>query len=272
MSPLTTDRRRLLLATAAALGGCAQTADRAAHSDTTAVEVIRSGTGRPPIVLEAGLGNGAGDWGGRPGQLLPQLAAVSEVFAYSRPGYGGSARTTTARDPSTIARELRALLTARNVPPPYVLVGHSLGGLYMEVFAAMYPAATSALILLDPTHARQWEGMTSRARRDAAVVTALSAAFNQTMKAEFEASKTPPPALSSPFEGPVHLLLATRPDQLASAAFIELRAELMRDLASSYRTRPEPIDAGHFIHRDKPGSVVAAVQRAVDAARTAPRR
>ena len=153
------------------------------------------------------------------------------------------------------------------MPPPCVLIGHSLGGLYMEVFAALYPEATSALILIDPTHARQWEGMASRARRDAAVVTALSAAFTATMKAEFEASKAPPPELAAPFKGPVQLLLATRPDPLPSSAFIALRAELMRDLAAGYRTPPEHVDAGHFIHKDKPAQVAAAAKRAVEAAR-----
>ena len=101
-----TSRRSFMLATAATLAGCAHIPDEPARSGPAAVEVIRRGTGRPTTVLEAGLGNSAADWGTRSGELLPVLAEVSEVFAYSRPGYGRSVKTAAARDPATIAREL----------------------------------------------------------------------------------------------------------------------------------------------------------------------
>ncbi|MBK7417536.1 MAG: alpha/beta hydrolase [Dechloromonas sp.] len=61
------------------------------------------------------------------------------MFAYDRPGYGSNPASNTPRDPCTIATELRDQLRSAGLPPPYVLVGHSLGGLYQYVFARLYP-------------------------------------------------------------------------------------------------------------------------------------
>ncbi|MBK6812278.1 MAG: alpha/beta fold hydrolase [Sandaracinaceae bacterium] len=71
---------------------------------------------------------------------------------YSRPGYGASDATSAPRDPARIVEDLRALLEARGYAPPYVLVGHSFGGTYMELFAKAHPDEVAALVLVDPRH------------------------------------------------------------------------------------------------------------------------
>jgi pimeloyl-ACP methyl ester carboxylesterase len=109
--------------------------------------------------------------------------------------------------------------------------------------------------------------MKRRAERDAAIVAALSITFTATMRREFEASKQPPSVLARPYAGPVALLVAERPDALASKAFVQVRRELMADLAASYRADVLPVDAGHFIHREQPGIVAAAVRKLLVGAR-----
>jgi pimeloyl-ACP methyl ester carboxylesterase len=73
-----------------------------------------------------------------------------QVVAYNRAGYGASEPGPLPRDSGREAAELKALLEALSVRPPYVLVGHSLGGLNAQVFAAQYPEDVGGLVLLDP--------------------------------------------------------------------------------------------------------------------------
>lgn len=81
--------------------------------------------------------------------MLPQDVSV---FAYNRPGYGSSETTATPRDGATIAAELRGLLQQQGLPPPYVLVGHSLGGLYMQLYARRYPEDVRGIVLVDAVY------------------------------------------------------------------------------------------------------------------------
>lgn len=92
-------------------------------------------------------------------EILPALDQKQSVFIYNRPGYGASPMMGTPRDGKHIVAELRTLLQELNLPPPYVLVGHSIGGLYMQLFAHQHPEEVSALVLIDPTHPHQFTGI-----------------------------------------------------------------------------------------------------------------
>lgn len=267
MSATLVTRRAALLSAAAALSGCASLGPEPGNPAGRRVEIIRRGAGQPTLVLEAGLGFGASDWGDAPAKLIALLSDTSSVFAYSRPGYGGTPATDAPRSPASIARELRELLASQGVAPPFVLVGHSIGGLYAMVFAAMHRNETAGLVLVDPTHPRQWGEMQLKAPRDTAIVSALALTFGATMRREFEASKEFPAVLATPYAGPVGLLVAQRPDPLASAAFVQLRSALMADLAATYRVAPMPVASGHFIHKEQPKIVAAAVRNVIEAAR-----
>ena len=106
----------------------------------------------PAVVLQSGLGDGRTTWD----RLWPLLTARHRAFALDRPGYGDSPSTTAPRDPCQVARETHAVLHEAKVPPPYLLVGHSLGGLYQFAFARLYPDETAGMRLLDPTHPAHW--------------------------------------------------------------------------------------------------------------------
>jgi pimeloyl-ACP methyl ester carboxylesterase len=134
--------------------------DDAASLPEPSVEVFEAGEGPRVVVFESGLGN---DWSGWE-QVAGEVAADARVFAYSRPGYGKSEPTDEPRDASHIVEGLRALLAERHYAPPYVLVGHSFGGTYMELFAKAHPDEVAGLVLVDPRH-RDF----SRACEDAAL-------------------------------------------------------------------------------------------------------
>ncbi len=84
------------------------------------------------------------------GKVIDSLSPDASIFAYNRPGYGNSPASETARDGATIVEELRQSLKHKGLAPPYILVGHSLGGLYMQLFAKRYPNEVSGLVLVDP--------------------------------------------------------------------------------------------------------------------------
>lgn len=105
----------------------------------------------PTVVLEAGSGGFAASmaW------LHRDLAAHTTVVAYDRAGYGFSDPADRPLDAASVADDLHEALERRGLPGPYVLVGHSLGGGYVRVFAARHPGQVTALVLLDPVHEDQ---------------------------------------------------------------------------------------------------------------------
>lgn len=111
---------------------------------------VRHATSGAVVVFENGSRATIANWGTVP----EQLAQEASVFAYNRPGYGNSEVAATPRDGRTIVEELRAVLRHKGLPPPYVLVGHSVGGLYLQLFARMYPGEVTALMLVDALYPR----------------------------------------------------------------------------------------------------------------------
>jgi len=104
------------------------------------------GTGSPAVVIDAGLGDRAAGWD----PLLPRLAERTRSCAYDRAAYPPSEPGPFPRHSAQVAAELQALLAAAEVDGPYLLVGHSIGGLNVQVFAASYPDDVAGLVLLDP--------------------------------------------------------------------------------------------------------------------------
>lgn len=116
------------------------------------LEVTVRGNGAPVVVFESGLGANRTSWDA----LLPLAAEFTTAVAYTRAGYPGSGVGPEPRSPEQVNRELRQLLSALELPPPYVLVGHSLGALFSRAYYYNYPDEVAALVLIDGTHERQF--------------------------------------------------------------------------------------------------------------------
>jgi pimeloyl-ACP methyl ester carboxylesterase len=106
----------------------------------------------PTVVLEAGMGSFSPNWYWVQEDLAPVVRSVS----YDRAGLGWSRRSRRPRDAQTIAMELRDALREAAIEPPYVLVGHSFGGLPVRAFADLYPELSAGLVLVDASHPDQW--------------------------------------------------------------------------------------------------------------------
>jgi pimeloyl-ACP methyl ester carboxylesterase len=106
-----------------------------------------TGAAAPTVVLEPG----AGAMSSILGWIAPAVARATRVCVYDRAGRGWSEPASTAQDGAQIATDLHRLLQRGHVPGPYVLAGHSFGGLYVLTFAARYPDEVAGMVLVDST-------------------------------------------------------------------------------------------------------------------------
>ena len=153
-----------VIACAAIAGGyetVRESLDRRAHrmrgqlvdvGDGRRLHLSCAGSGTPTVVLVPGYGSTSAVWG----WIAPDVARDTRVCVYDRAGRGWSDPAPGQQDGIAIATDLNALLTNAHETPPYVLAGHSFGGLYARAFAARYPNETAGVVLLDSTDPRQF--------------------------------------------------------------------------------------------------------------------
>lgn len=100
----------------------------------------------PVIIFENGMGVDLGNWN----KVIDHIAAFAPVFAYDRAGIGKSDKVFKMPTVKVVAENLHNILKTLKIAPPYILVGHSLGGVYVRGFAGLYPDEISGLVFVDP--------------------------------------------------------------------------------------------------------------------------
>jgi formylglycine-generating enzyme required for sulfatase activity/CubicO group peptidase (beta-lactamase class C family) len=230
------------------------------------------GTGTPTVILEAGFDDVADTWS----LVQPEVARFTRACSYDRAGLGQSDPGPEPRDSLQIIKELHALLTNAGVEGPYVLVGHSLGGMYVRLFADTYREETGGLVLVDSEHVDQFE-------RFSAVLPPETPNDSENLKFYREWFSNPPTNPEIPhrlFEpgslGDMRLVVLTsphkeRPTDLPAglsdtwdAIWVELQGELAQ--ISSRSTHIIAWGSSHFIQQDQPDLVIAAVRLVVEGA------
>ena len=298
--------RALLLAAFGLFSLCgsaaAQTAAPKALVDVDGhkLNVRVSGTvkpGVPTVVFESGLGSPVDAWLSVPADI----AAMTRTVAYERAGIGASEPGPEPRSIKQIVAELHALLAKLEVPPPYVLVGHSWGGPIIHSFAATYPKEIAGLVYEDPSDFTQteadilalWEKAGAKDGREglrkmqeqimAAAPVGVKAEFREIDRlerggfAELRAAGEPP-------DVPVVFLVAGKPQPLPpmatfpgdydrySQANLEQRLDHFSKLSlrASKGTLVHTSKSGHFIHSTEPDLLVWAIERVLSSAATHP--
>jgi pimeloyl-ACP methyl ester carboxylesterase len=216
----------------------------------------------PTIVFQSGLGDGKDVWS----KTLKYLPDSASIFLYDRPGYGGSPETSDPRDPCTISRELDELLRTVGVSPPYILVGHSLGGLDQFYYASLFPDQVAGLVLLDPTHPNHWESMQSEAKAQASLITGLrNVVFSRVMRHEFDDQIGCLDALDS--EGrndfPSILLFSGKFQMMEIGSFETMVRKLRKEWAYLLvnSRHSEIANSSHYIQKDAPEEVARAIEK-----------
>lgn len=234
--------------------------------DNRKVEHLVAGQGSPVVVFENGMG-GTLDWWAK---VWPDTVKETTSLAYNRAGYGKSEAAFETRDGAHIVEELRTLLKARGLPPPYVLVGHSLGGLYMQLFARKYPKDVAALVLVDSTHPDQLKDAGDPATWPTWLKLSFGLLTSETVKRELAAlDPTGQAVVCLPADPsvPVYVLSALQPMK-ASSTMVDDANRKRADLANLYPlARQVWVDSGHGIPLEKPEAVVQAIREAVHTAR-----
>lgn len=110
------------------------------------------GSGAPTVLFESGIAATNLNWC----RIQETVSQFAHTASYDRGGLGWSSPARTARTPANIAIELHAMLESAGIKPPYVLVGHSFGGLVMRRYALLYPEDVSGIVLVDPMRCEEW--------------------------------------------------------------------------------------------------------------------
>ncbi|WP_273162512.1 alpha/beta fold hydrolase [Massilia timonae] len=270
MSPQTNAGRNNILSIVILLGclsmsGSVSSAPATASVDMIAGRQVESLTIKNPsanvsIVFENGLRATVDGWD----KVIDSLVPDASIFAYNRPGYGNSQETDTARDGATIVEELRQTLRHKGLAPPYILVGHSLGGLYMQLFAKRYPQEVSGLVLVDPLlpgvvkKSEEFPVWTRGAKR---------LFFSSTVNKEIDAiHQTSEQVLSlAPIDDKPIVMLINKPSG-STAVGVDFGAfnkdQKTRELVSGLYPKAKKIvvDSDHQVQRQNPADVVNAIR------------
>ena len=256
------------------------------------------GQGSPTVILEAGAGNDADNWdaaalppGSEQTAVLPGVATFTRVCAYDRPGtildFGHRSRSDPVPMPRTagdVVADLHALLTAAAIPGPYVLAGHSFGGLVARLYAATYPDEVVGLVLVDAAHEDYYAAvrdvLTPEQRAEISRLEEQGppelADYPDRERLDTDASATEmrEAAAASPLR-PMPLIVLTHgrpwdwppgfPGAELEAVWTPLQEKLAALTPDSRMVVAE--QSGHFIPGDQPDLVISAIQQVVEAVR-----
>lgn len=217
----------------------------------------------PTVVFQSGFGDDQTVWNGVHELLKEKLP----LYLYDRPGMGDNPAVEGKRDPCTISKELHDRLIASGIKPPYLLVGHSLGGLYQYVFSKMYPDDVSGIVLIDPTHPKNWEIVEQAHPGIAMMIKGMESVGigGSSRKREFNEQTQCLDQISMeiPLKIPSQLLFSGRADPIANEEYIKEWGKLNQDWIVKLGNAPSDIiwDSGHYIQREDPREVASVVLR-----------
>lgn len=244
------------------------------------------GTGSPTVILEAGLGSYSKTWD----KVMPEVSRLTRVCSYDRAYEGlsdpaprtirviGSRRYIELRTGQEVVEDLHALLTKAGVSGPYVVVGHSLGGLYAILYAGQHPKDVVGMVLVDSAHEDQ-------VAREEALMTPEQARHDREGLEQNEEGvdidEVFAEVRAAHWHGdiPLYVLVHGRqrpPSGDRSAEQMAKMAEVWRDLqADSARRSPNSRlvvaeKSGHGIQNDQPALVIDAIAQVLKSCRSVP--
>jgi pimeloyl-ACP methyl ester carboxylesterase len=143
---------------------------RIVQAGSLRLHINEEGSGAPAVILESGIAASSLSWT----LAQPEIAKFTRVVSYDRAGLGWSAACAAPRTLDAMLDEFDAMLEAAAVPPPYILVGHSFGGLLIRAWAFRHPDRTAGLILVDPVSLEYWGSCSQREQRRLATGVSLA--------------------------------------------------------------------------------------------------
>ena len=249
--------------------------------------------GQPVVVFESGYGTPMGHWD----RVLDGVSDMAPLVTYDRPGIGDSEPDDEMPTIKNVADKLIKILHQLDIEPPYILVGHSLGGAYVRGFAVYYPKMLAGLVIIDPADFTETQLNKREVYRDLGFdEAAIDSLFAKWEKANMENRENSTAPLSVQEEGevleelrntdfkeindsvlpniPVHILTGGRydtPERFRSTEFndslefriiMKYRVERWTDVIQSVDKGVLLYsgDAGHFVHWDDPELLICSIR------------
>ncbi|MGW9686468.1 alpha/beta fold hydrolase [Flagellimonas sp. 2504JD1-5] len=228
--------------------------------DSSGVEYTLLGNGSPTLVFETGMGPSIETWD----KILDSLSKHTKVYAYNRPGYGKSSLENPPLSVSDVARSLHDNLVQQNIEPPYVLVGHSAGGLYVNMFARLYPDETIGAVFIDASHPQQFEYF--RTDQKFLYNMLIMSTRKGTRKYEYDIVTTALDEFKNVPEFPnipIAVLTAGKSSPIENKELRKKWLEFQEELSSLSDNSSHQVVAGsgHYIHRNEPNRVIDEILR-----------
>ncbi|MDY6857521.1 MAG: alpha/beta hydrolase [Thermodesulfobacteriota bacterium] len=225
--------------------------------------MIRNNSGTAVVVFENGLDGKMYWWN----KVIPEIWKDSTTLAYNNPGYGSSDPMSTPRDGLHIVDELRVFLKSNGLKPPYILVGHSVGGLYMQLFARLYPEDLAGLVLVDSTHPNHFKHKGTIENWPTWFRIVFRLYLSSTAREEMDLINTTGEevlALPSFTDRPVIVLSALQPMKEKSVLADDAN-EKRKNIAHLYPGSKQVwVDSGHGIPKEKLDSVIEAIREVLN--------
>lgn len=230
--------------------------------DGHGLQLLVGGQGSPAVIFEGGFGIGIASWS----KVQKDVAAFAQTVSYDRAGLGRSDPGPKPRTAKQIATELHAALEKSGIKPPYVMVGHSFGGIYVRVFAEMYPNEVVGMVLIDPSQEsfNDWISKSKNQPDRLKVAESNISKAGAGIQAEFAAvdtSYSQARVAKVPAGIPVTLLTATEDESMPEEArkvWIEKHKEWLATVPGGKHIVVEKTT--HFIQGQQPALVIEAIK------------
>lgn len=227
------------------------------------LNLLIGGQGTPAVIFEGGMGAGIASWS----TVQKEVATFAQTVSYDRAGLSQSEPGPKPRSAKQIATELNAALQKVGVKPPYVLVGHSLGGIYVRVFADMYPKDVVGMVLIDPSQEafNDWTKTNLRDRRKEEEERIAKA--SEGVRGEWDSLETSYGQARAARVSPgiqVILISAAQDEGMPAEAkkvWIQKHKEWIAGVAGSKHIIADK--SGHFVQAQEPALVIEAIRQIV---------
>lgn len=225
------------------------------------------------VVLVGGFGSELGTWE----NLYAERVLNHTIFAYNRPGIGLSEDILGKRDAVTIAAEMKRVLELNHINPPYILVGHSMGGIYARMFYHQNPELVKGLVLVDATHEKQIDSLLSflppaekqdflrisEEQINDAMLTMPNGSLKEEFRSNFKENYEQIKALPSITKVPVYVITSTKPTPAEGPFVKAISAALHEQWATVAGTKGKFIatsNSGHYIQVEEPKLVYEGIK------------
>jgi pimeloyl-ACP methyl ester carboxylesterase len=241
------------------------------------VQMAEQGSGRYTVIFESGFGTGLNAWR----KVAPDVAKTARTVVYSRAGHGTSDPRPEPRTILESSVELDQLVASAHLAPPFILVGHSYGGLLARAFTARHPDWVAGMVLVDPTDERFNPALRKldarRAldddRQFAAIVPAKFQPELKLLQPVLDGGALPAPLDARLPDVPVVVLTSVQQAEkpmffLESVEAVAIKRDLHADFLRQFSEGSQvlTLKSGHNIQLEEPELVIAAVNRVIAAA------